>query len=342
MRATFVWMAAAVGALAAVGCGAPAGQPLAMECTNAPDGHPVDLACTGLYSDFATGTIADDVDIFDPSIELWSDGAQKRRFIRLPPGTAIDTSDMDNWVFPVGTKLWKEFSIGGRRIETRHLAKRADGTWFRTTYAWSADQTQATELTAGAPNVAGTGFDIPAQSECATCHDGAPDGVLGFEAIGLSTPNASGLTMSELVRRGLVTVPPASPLTIPGTPTEVAALGWLHANCGNACHNRSPGAYAQWTGMFLRLTTGGLSSVQSTDTYTTAVGVPSGFQPAPGAGFLRITPGDSAHSAIPYRDLARDTASQTGVQMPPIATHVPDVAGVTMVTTWIDGMPISH
>ena len=53
-----------------------------------------------------------------PTEALWSDGAVKRRFIYLPPGTTIDTTNMDEWVFPVGTKFWKEFSVDGRKLRT--------------------------------------------------------------------------------------------------------------------------------------------------------------------------------------------------------------------------------
>jgi hypothetical protein len=88
----------------------------------------------------------------------------------------------------------------------------------------------------------------------------------------------------------------------------------------------------------MRLTVSDLGSVQSTDAYATAVGVPSNFQPVAGQKFLRIAPGDVAHSAVPYRALARDSASQSGVQMPPIATHVPDMAGVALVDAWITTM----
>ena len=37
---------------------------------------------------------------FAPQYPLWTDGAAKRRWISLPPGTAIDASDPENWVFP--------------------------------------------------------------------------------------------------------------------------------------------------------------------------------------------------------------------------------------------------
>jgi hypothetical protein len=337
---TLAVAALSLASAATLSCGAaPAGSDPARDCTPvAADGHATDLICTGLYADSTTGTLSPDVSRYEPSNSAWADGAEKQRFIRLPPGTAIDTHDMDRWVFPVGTKLWKEFSLGGHKLETRYEEKRANGTWLRTTYVWSADETHATEVTGGVPNVRGSGYEIPAQDQCATCHMGARDGVLGFEAIGLSGPGASGLMMSELVRQRLVTDAPSSPLTIPGTPTEAAALGWLHANCGNACHNRMPRAAANWTGLFMRLTVSELGSVQSTDTHATAVGVASNFQPVAGEKFFRIATGDVAHSAVPYRALARDNASHAGVQMPPIGTHVPDMAGVALVQAWIHAM----
>src|ERR1019366_5145150 len=69
-------------------------------------------------------------------------GGDKTRWIYLPPGQKIDTTDMDEWTFPVGTKIFKEFSLPqgdaspGTRIETRLLWKHAPKTWYRTTYAW--------------------------------------------------------------------------------------------------------------------------------------------------------------------------------------------------------------
>jgi hypothetical protein len=146
----------------------------------------------------------------------------------------------------------------------------------------------------------------------------------------LSASGASGLTLKELTLRGLLMRPPTSVPVIPGTPLDVSALMWLHANCGNACHNATAGAMASGTGLYMRLTTDALASVTGTDTYKTAVGVPSGFQPTPGAGLQRIKPGDATHSAIPFRDGSRpSTGAQPGWQMPPLATNTPDLATST-------------
>src|SRR5262249_36612081 len=87
------------------------GRAARLDCTgqDAAFGPPSDLGCTGLYSDWARRTLNPDAKEFDPGLHLWSDGAQKTRWILVPPGQKIDTADMNEWRFPVGTKLWKEF-----------------------------------------------------------------------------------------------------------------------------------------------------------------------------------------------------------------------------------------
>src|SRR5262245_53175162 len=69
-------------------------------------GTPGELACTGLYADWPSRTLAPGLRAFKPGFELWSDGASKRRWLYLPPGGRIDVSSMNEWVFPVGTKIW--------------------------------------------------------------------------------------------------------------------------------------------------------------------------------------------------------------------------------------------
>jgi hypothetical protein len=102
-------------------------------------GLPDELRCTGLYSDWTNKIIAPDVMPYTPGVVLWSDGAAKTRWIWLPPGGKIDTTDMDDWVFPVGTKVWKQFDVGGKTIETRLIWKQPDASWISAVYRWSAD-----------------------------------------------------------------------------------------------------------------------------------------------------------------------------------------------------------
>jgi hypothetical protein len=314
-------------------------------CVLGPNGEAVDLSCAGLYSDWATKTIAPGLVQYTPGLQLWSDGAQKTRWVQLPAGQKIDTSNMDEWTFPVGTKFWKEFvlptsgSATPVRIETRLIWKQGVGNWLMTTYRWSADgQTSATELTKGEMDANGEGYEVPSVFECNDCHQGRLDNVMGFEAVGLSAPGTSGVTMADLVQQGLVTNAPDSGLAVPGNAVESAALGWLHVNCGIACHN-SGGGLAATSGFLARLGVATLGSVQSTDTYTTAWNHTANQFSIPDAGTTYLIHAcDVAESAVYYRPSVRDGVNGVlpSSQMPPIDTHKVDVPGVAEIAAWIN------
>jgi hypothetical protein len=314
-------------------------------CAIGASGEFTDLRCAHLYSDWATKAVYGDVVPYDPGLHLWSDGAGKTRWIHLPAGQKIDSTNMDEWTFPVGTQVWKEFTLpignGGAatRIETRLLWKQAAGTWYRTTYRWTADGTSsATELTGGELDVGGVGYEVPTQDECLQCHKGRLDGVLGFEAVSLSSPGATGLNMKALVAQKLLTAPPAAPLVVPGNAVESAALGFLHANCGTACHNSGSGA-ANFTQFFMRLDVATLGSVQATDTYKTGWNQPSLNFFIPGAAVTyRLHACDTASSCAYYRDSHRDGLNGTppGIQMPPIDSHKVDDPDLAVLAAWIN------
>jgi hypothetical protein len=92
---------------------------MAAVCVEPDAGLMVDVFCTGLYKARDPKVHADDVMPYTPGLKFWSDGAQKDHFLYLPPNTQIDTSQLDAWKFPVGTKAWKEFRIEGKLNETR-------------------------------------------------------------------------------------------------------------------------------------------------------------------------------------------------------------------------------
>ena len=146
------------------------------------------LSETGLFADAATKRIAEDALPFEPTYWLWSDGADKRRWLRLPPGTRIDTTAMDHWVFPIGTKLWKEFSLGGVLLETRLIERYGDGPedYWMGAFVWNAEQTDAVLAPDGQTDINGTPHDAPAQKDCLACHRGDTGRVLGFSAMQLS------------------------------------------------------------------------------------------------------------------------------------------------------------
>ncbi|MFO0551328.1 MAG: hypothetical protein U0271_23260 [Polyangiaceae bacterium] len=275
---------------------------------------------------------------------LWSDGAEKQRYLTLPPGETIDTSDMDAWIFPVGTKAFKEFRLDGKLVETRLLWKRSSDKWEHATYIWDADARTATLNTSKDPTVLEGGYEIPGTPNCDKCHNGGSDHLLGVEAIALALPTAQGVTLSVLADEGSLTAPP-TPTTISlpedATGKAAAALGYMHANCGMACHSER--GLSGFTNLYLRLKADELwpsagepvATVEATDAYVTGVNqdviLATYVQAFPGTKL--ITPGSHAES------LAWVVADLRGEhQMPPIVTHQVDEAGTQTMADWFDAL----
>ena len=285
------------------------------------------LSATGLYSDLRAGTLAPGVMEFTPRFRLWADGADKGRWILLPPGTRIDTSNMDQWSFPVGTRLWKEFRVGGVRVETRLIERTGPGPDdFRfSAYRWDADGGEARYVPDGVVDVDGTGHDIPPASQCMECHGRRPERVLGFGAVQLSH-DGPGETMATLSARGALTVPRPEGYVVPGDAPTQAAIGYLHANCSH-CHN--PGGVQFPTPFSMRLLVG-QTTLAETSVYRTAVGVPTD-EFHQGGVTHRVAPGDVTASCIAHRMGQRGNDQQ----MPPVATHRVDTEGLATVSAWI-------
>ena len=306
---------------------------------------PKTLQETGLYVDDAMLRIDPRHLAFSPQYPLWTDGATKRRWISLPPGTAIDASDPDAWVFPVGTRLWKEFSFDGQRVETRYIERKAEG-WLYAVYAWSGDGHSATLVSARGrrnayPLGGGRSHTIPGVNDCKACHQGGRSEVLGFSALQLSpdrdpgAPHAeteAGLDVTELIARGLlVGLPPqhAAPRIAASSATERAALGYLHGNCGH-CHN-AQGAL-QNLGLDLRHVT----TPDDEPARASTLGRPM-TKPAPGQSpdaVLRIAPHNPEQSALLERVASRIPA----LQMPPLGTALVDDQAVALLRRWVAEM----
>jgi hypothetical protein len=284
---------------------------------------------------------------FAPQYPLWTDGAAKSRWILLPEGATIDTTDPDHWIFPVGTKLWKEFAFGGRKVETRLSWRASETDWVFATYVWNEAQTEAVLAPeAGVRNAVeiapGKRHSIPGSLDCRVCHESGPDRVLGFNAIQLSddrdplAPHAEPLRPELLTLRSLVEsgrlVPDRRewverpPRIDARSPVERAALGYLSGNCGH-CHN-AKGSLAHLGLVLAHETAAGSAPVLAS-----AVDVPGRF-PVPGVAAdasRRVAPGDPSASAVAYRMRSRRPSSQ----MPPVGTVLADDEAVRLVEAWI-------
>jgi hypothetical protein len=308
---------------------------------------PPTLREAGLYSDWATKTVAPDNLPFSPQYALWSDGAKKSRWMHLPKGTFIDGRNPDVWQFPVGTRFWKEFRFN-RRAETRFIERGRDG-WHFAAYVWNADETEATlapeqGILRSVEIRDGIRHSIPSRADCRVCHEAGPVHALGVTALQLSpdrdpnaphaeTPPEDAVDLRALIARGLIRGLPAyvtrtPPRIAAPTPLSRAALGYLNANCGG-CH----------TG------TGELSSLSFALNYTlnrpagqpapalaTAVDKPSKFRvPGMPDAINRLCSGHPDTSVVVQRMSSRNPL----VQMPPLGTHLVDEEAVALIRRWI-------
>lgn len=294
---------------------------------------PTRLSDTGLFQSITEATLSRGVFAYEPEFELWSDGAAKQRWIWLPTGERIDNSAADEWRFPIGTKLWKEFSSDGVRLETRLLQKMgaADTDWAAVAYLWLADGSDALRVPYGALDVQDTGHDVPASGECWACHAGRRNRVLGFSQVQLAPRSSSARRrLDSSAAAQLFDRPVLDALELPGTPAERAALGYLHANCGH-CHNQTradadaakcldPNEELSFTLSFA-LGAEPLSSVAASGTYRTALG-------------KVIRPGNAAESQV-FRLMSARGAFR---QMPPLGSDVVDRAGLELIRAWIEAL----
>jgi mono/diheme cytochrome c family protein len=318
--------------------------------SGAPDAPlPARLRDTGLYVPGSASEVRAEHLAFSPQYPLWSDGTTKRRWLYLPPGTAIDARQPDAWVFPVGTRAWKEFSHG-RPVETRFIERAADGSWRYAAYVWNADGTDAVLApaagvaalpVAGAP---GGRYAIPSREDCVACHEGAAVPLLGFSALQLSpdrdplAPHAAparagDVDLARLAARGLVRDLPQSLLIAPPriaapTPTARAALGYLHGNCGH-CHNDT----GPLAGLELALAQQTDAAADSAErTLASLVGQSSRFRTAGAdAATRRVVPGRKEASVLTVRMRSANPLAR----MPPLGVQVIDDAGLALVERWI-------
>ena len=311
-------------------------------------GLPQSIRDTGLYEAGSSTRIDPKNLFFAPQYPLWSDGARKRRWIYLPAGSAIDASKPDAWEFPVGTRLWKEFSID-RPVETRFIERLPDGTWRFGTYVWNDAGTDATLApTDGTTLPMHGGYAVPGEFDCRACHEGAAAPVLGFSALQLSSdrdplaPHAearSELDLTALVARGLIKNLPLSliakaPRISTNSPAERASLGYLHGNCAH-CHNDN-GAPAP---VDLTLAQSVVNGVDGSErVLRSMIDARSRFRGhGLGSNAALVAPGHPDASVL----IARMRSRNPQTQMPPIGTQLLDTEALALLERWIAEKP-SH
>ena len=310
-------------------------------------GAPQRLSETGLYAPGRPGEIADGVRSFTPQYPLWTDGAVKRRWVALPAGAAIASSDAGTWDMPVGTRFWKQFEFNGRKVETRLIWRAARDRWVFASYQWNEEGSDSTlapvDGVRGVADVApGRRHSIPSASDCTTCHGSERPTPLGFNALQLSPDRDPAAIHGEPLRDGDVTLatlvaehrleghvrglPATAPRIRTANPRTRSALGYLLANCGT-CHN-GRGEIAA-LGPTLKVD----ELLEDADAVARRlIGQATRWQ-VPGVAegeSVLINPAEIEKSAMLVRMRSRSPLSQ----MPPLGTVLRDSEAVGRLTAW--------
>jgi uncharacterized repeat protein (TIGR03806 family) len=339
---------------------APVGQPDALAplprqtCTIPPSGTPAtSLLQTGCVNPLDATKPAASLVAYDVNSPLWSDHAEKERFVAIPDGgkihikdcaktpTACDVAkggtyeDDGHLDVPIGSVFVKNFIVGGKRVETRLLMYVDQDFWKGFSYEWNDAQTDATLLPNQLDKPLGEQtWRYPAREDCLTCHTEAAGRSLGPTVAQLNReyayPEGKMNILARFQALGLLDAPlSAAPASLPalvtpamtaGSTVEQRARSYMHANCA-ICH-RPGGSMA---GMDLRAGTAlaamAVCNVEPTRSDKTL-------------GPL-VKPVDHAHSIVSLRM----HSLMDKFRMPQIATSVVDTIGTTVVDAWIDGLP---
>lgn len=294
---------------------------------------PKTLSATGCFASTAPLVPAAGVIPYDVRSPLWSDGADKQRWLALPDGAQVHIGADGDWELPIGAVLLKSFSVGGRRVETRMLVRHADGDWAGYSYEWNDAQTDAVLLEVGKDrDLGGQTWTFPSRAQCIECHTAAAGHTLGLETAqlnrdlvypgGVSANQLATLDHIGLFDARLWQLPDElSRLPVPADAGPVAdrARAYLHGNC-SFCHR--PGGTGRGPADFRFSTPFAAVGVCDAVPQTGDLGV---------AGARLLKPGDPSRSIISLRTHAPFGADR----MPPLGSHLVDPVGTQVLDDWI-------
>lgn len=297
---------------------------------------------------------ADGVTPYHLNTPLFTDYAEKLRFIKLPIGAKAIYSDSSVFEFPIGTALIKTFyypvdfrdaAKGRRLIETRILLHETKG-WKTLPYIWNAQQTDAVLDVAGETTKVNytdekgrkqsRDYVIPNLNQCKGCHNKAevvmPIGLTAWQLNGehnYGTVSENQLThwvtsgilegyTSGIAPKGVIWNDAST-----GTLEERSRI-WLDINCAH-CHRGDGPA----SGSGLQL--GWLEK----DPLKVGIGkTPVAAGRGSGDLHFDIVPGKPEQSIIVFRMKSTDP----GIMMPELGRTVAQPEAVALISEWIKGM----
>lgn len=293
--------------------------------------------------------------LYKPASELFTDYAQKSRYVWMPKNTkATYVSDYEVLELPVGAVLIKNFFYNNvapsnttRIIETRLMIRKETG-WIFAEYVWNDEQTDAVlQMTGSTTPITWTDennvtrsitYKIPKESECLLCH-----GVnLVPHPIGIKPQNLnynlaySTRTTNQLdkwVSTGYLennlpehsSIPSIIDYTNSIQPLNLRIRSYFDMNCAH-CHR--DGGTADFPGLRLRFEFNQTTSLSN-------MGVcMSPYHVMPGYTGQLVIPGDASHSIL----YGRLSTNDPNYRMPFIGRSIVHPEAVDLVTQWINSL----
>jgi uncharacterized repeat protein (TIGR03806 family) len=282
---------------------------------------------------------------------LFSNYADKMRFVRLPEGPKAKYNDSSAFEFPEGTILIKNFyylndfrslADGRRIIETRLLVRQANG-WEAWPYIWNDEQTEAYYDPAGDKKDISyvdtrgrkrtVSYSIPNRNQCKGCHVSSNK----MQPIGVSARQLNGSffiggkeqnQLDFWVKNNLLEGAPSSEQAPRLVSWEDAtgtlrdrARSYLDSNCGH-CHSKN--GPANTSGLHLDIHESRRVHLGVNKTPVAA---------GRGAGNLKydIVPGKPDQSILLYRMKTNDPA----IAMPELGREQVHEEGVALIEEWV-------
>jgi uncharacterized repeat protein (TIGR03806 family) len=303
--------------------------------------NPVQLSAFGFFDGGADKPSARLMP-YELKTSLFSDYADKQRFIHLPEGGRITAAADGTLIFPVGTVLIKTFGYPGgphEALETRLLVHRADG-WTALPYVWRKDGSDA-DLRVGGTRLSvhftrpdgqemAISYAVPNKNQCKQCHSSA-------EAIMPIGPKWQNIKFARAADRAriladnphLAKLSPSADWADPKSGSlEARALSYLAVNCGH-CHARN--GSASNSGFFL--------DGSARDAAALGIGKrPVAAGRASGDLDFIVEAGKPDRSIL----LARMKSTDPGIAMAELGRATVHEEGVKLLEQWIAAMPANH
>lgn len=307
-------------------------------------GFPKKLSDYRFFADLPQQIPAADVQPYTLNAALFSDKAEKRRFVYVPQGQPVSFAERDGLLqLPVGSALIKTFGYANMAgeftpVETRLLLHRASG-WLALPYIWDADgQDARLKVTGGRLDIEAPvgpdgarqmfSYSVPNKNQCKGCHEsGGAVTPIGPKLRNLD--NGADNDSNQLIRWQQIGL---LPQTLPEhrvmprfdggeAPIAARARAYLDINCAH-CHNRA--GPASNSGLYLTYQ----------EANQTALGLykrPVAAGRGSGGRAFAVHPGQPDASIMLYRMDSTDP----GVAMPELGRSMIDDQGVALIRAWI-------